>query len=105
MRKEALALLGRHDFSAFCASGGREKNPVKTLKKLSVVKKKNFIYIDIEADGFLYNMVRNIVGTLVELGRGSLPAGSLKKILLSRKRTLAGPTIPAKGLCLLEVKY
>ncbi len=105
MRKEALSLLGRHDFSAFCASRGKEKNPVKAIKKLSVVKQKDFVYINIEADGFLYNMVRNIVGTLMEIGRGSLAAGSLKKILLSRKRTLAGPTIPARGLCLLEVKY
>ncbi|MFA5311212.1 MAG: tRNA pseudouridine(38-40) synthase TruA [Candidatus Omnitrophota bacterium] len=105
MRKEALSLLGKHDFSAFCASRGREKNPVKTVKKLSVIKKKDFVYINIEADGFLYNMARNIVGTLIEIGRGSLGAGSLKKILLSRKRALAGPNIPAKGLCLLEVKY
>lgn len=105
MRKEARALLGRHNFSAFCASRGKEKNPVKTIKKLSIVKKNDFIHINFEADGFLYNMVRNIVGTLVEIGRGALAAGSLKKILLARKRTLAGPTIPAKGLCLLEVKY
>ena len=105
MQKEALSLLGRHDFSAFCAAGGKEKNPIKTIKKLSIIKKKKFIYIDIEADGFLYNMVRNIVGTLIEVGKGSILKGSLKKILLSRKRTLAGPTIPARGLCLLEVKY
>ena len=105
MQEEALSLLGRHDFSAFCAARGKEKNPVKTIKKLSIINKKNFIYIDIEADGFLYNMVRNIVGTLIEIGKGSILKGSLKKILLSRKRTLAGPTIPARGLCLLEVKY
>ncbi|MFA4989471.1 MAG: tRNA pseudouridine(38-40) synthase TruA [Candidatus Omnitrophota bacterium] len=105
MRKEALALLGRHNFSAFCAAKGKEKNPVKTIKKLSIIKKKDFIYIDIEADGFLYNMVRNIAGTLVEIGRGSLASGSLRKILLSHRRSLAGPTIPAKGLCLLKVKY
>ncbi|MDD2680071.1 MAG: tRNA pseudouridine(38-40) synthase TruA, partial [Candidatus Omnitrophica bacterium] len=105
MRREARVLLGRHDFGAFCASQGRDKNQVKKIKRISIVKKNNFIYIDIEADGFLYNMVRNIVGTLIEIGRGSAGAGSLKKILLSRRRALAGPTIPARGLCLLEVKY
>ena len=105
MQKEAKVLLGRHNFSAFQAARGREKNPVKTIKKIGSVKKKDFIYIDIEADGFLYNMVRNIVGTLVEIGRAKRACGLLKKILLSRDRRFAGPTVPAKGLCLLKVKY
>ena len=105
MQKEALALLGKHNFSAFQAARGRDKNPVKAIKNISVIKKNNFIYIDIEADGFLYNMVRNIAGTLIEIGRGKLPAGSLKKILLSRNRMHAGQTALAKGLCLLKVKY
>ena len=64
-----------------------------------------FIAIDIEAGGFLYNMVRNIVGTLVEIGRGRLDKGSLDKILAARDRRLAGPTAPAKGLCLIKVNY
>lgn len=105
MQSEARSLLGRHDFSSFRAAQGKEKNPVKTIKKIKFIKKKDFIYIDIEADGFLYNMVRNIVGTLIELGRGRLTKGSLKRILLSRNRRLAGPTALAKGLCLLRVKY
>ena len=105
MQKEAHALLGKHNFSAFQAARGREKNPVKAIKKISVIKKNNFIYIDIEADGFLYNMVRNIAGTLIETGRGKLPAGSLKKILLSRNRMHAGQTASPRGLCLLKVKY
>ena len=105
MQNEARALLGKHNFSAFQASRGKEKNPVKTIKKVAVVKKNNFIYIDIEADGFLYNMVRNIAGTLIEAGRGKLPAGSLKRILLSRNRMHAGQTASPKGLCLLKVKY
>ena len=105
MRKEAKALLGRHNFRAFCASLGRDKDPVKRIKRIDIVKKKGFIYIDIEGDGFLYNMVRNIVGTLIEIGRGKFGAGALKKILLSGDRKLAGQTVPAKGLCLLRVKY
>ncbi len=105
MRKEARALLGRHNFSSFQASLGKERNPVKTIKKLIISKNKDSVYIDIEADGFLYNMVRNIVGTLIQVGRGKLEKGHLKKILLLKDRRLAGQTLPAHGLCLLKVKY
>jgi len=61
--------------------------------------------IEIEADGFLYNMARNIVGTLIEVGRGKFPPGSTQQILEKKDRKLAGPAVPAKGLCLIEVKY
>jgi len=103
---EAKALLGRHDFKAFSASGSAVKNTTRRIKK--IVIKKTFgalITIDIEADGFLYNMVRNIVGTLIEIGRGKFPAGSMIRILRSKNRKLAGPTAPARGLTLLKVKY
>jgi len=105
MKKEAFCLLGRHDFKAFQASSKREKNPVKTIKKLAIRREGDVIYFDIEADGFLYNMVRNIVGTLIEAGRGKFEKGYLKKLLLSKDRKLAGPTAPAKGLCLMKVGY
>ena len=105
MRCEAKSFLGRHDFSSFCASAGRAKNPVKTIKKITIAKFKGLIYIDIEADGFLYNMVRNIVGTLIDAGRGRLGRYVCKKILISKNRRLAGATAPAKGLYLLKVKY
>jgi tRNA pseudouridine38-40 synthase len=105
MRREAGCLLGRHNFQSFQAADKNERKPVKTIKRLKITKDKDLIYIDIEANGFLYNMVRNIVGTLIEIGRGKLPEGSLKRILLARNRKRAGPTAPAKGLCLLEVKY
>jgi tRNA pseudouridine38-40 synthase len=105
IRREAAVLAGKHDFKAFQASDKVERHSVRTIKKISVTKKNGFIYFDIEADGFLYNMVRNIVGTLIEIGRGRFSAGSMKKILASRNRKLAGRTVPAKGLCLLEVKY
>jgi len=105
MQKEARSLLGRHDFTAFRASGSSSEDAFKTIKRLKVTREKDFIYIDIEADGFLYNMVRNIVGTLIEVGRGRFPRGSLKKILLSKNRRFAGQTAPAKGLCLIKVKY
>lgn len=110
MRREARCLLGRHDFRSFCASGSNAKSTIRTIKEISIKKmgcssENNFFVIEIEADGFLYNMVRNIVGTLLEIGRGKLPGGSLKKIMCAKDRRSAGPTAPACGLCLLEVKY
>lgn len=111
MQQEARCLLGRRDFKAFCASGSGIKDTTRTIKRITVKKAfyeqkdGNLIIIDIEADGFLYNMVRNIVGTLIEIGRGKFPKGSLKKILLSKNRKSAGPTVPARGLSLVKVKY
>ncbi|MBM3244249.1 MAG: tRNA pseudouridine(38-40) synthase TruA [Candidatus Omnitrophica bacterium] len=105
MQKEARVLLGRHNFRSFQKTERVQKDPVKTIKKISVRKNSDFVYIDIEADGFLYSMARSIAGTLIEIGRGRLLKGQLKKILESRKRAMAGPNIPAKGLCLIEVKY
>jgi len=108
MRSEAKAILGRHDFTAFKSSGGcheKRNNHARTIKKLQIRRKKELIEIDIEANGFLYNMARNIVGTLIEIGRGKFPPHSTSEILKSRNRRNAGPTAPAKGLCLIEVKY
>jgi len=107
MRKEARALRGRHDFKSFQAKSAlsRIKNTVRTIKRISIKRDNSFIYIEIEASGFLHNMVRNIAGTLIEIGRGYLPKGSMRKILRSKDRRKAGPTAPAKGLTLLRVKY
>lgn len=118
MREEAKALLGRHDFSAFCASSAIAKGTVRTIKGIRIKKRRytalfpdtkalgrEMVSIDIEADGFLYNMVRNIVGTLVDIGRQHLGKGALKKILVSRDRRRAGQKAPACGLFLLKVKY
>lgn len=107
MRNESAVLLGKHDFEAFKSAGGdpEKNNFVRTIKRLSVRRKNDLIEIEIEADGFLYNMVRNIVGTLIEAGRGRFSSGSAKKILESKNRKIAGPTVPAKGLFLLDVMY
>jgi len=118
MQSEAKCLLGKHDFQAFCASGSSVKNTLRTIKRISIkkstynlqpttynLKDTPLIIIEIEADGFLYNMVRNIVGTLLEIGRGRFKKGVLRKILLSKNRRLAGPTAPAQGLCLVKVRY
>ena len=105
MRSEAKALLGRHNFKSFQAAELRYRNPLRTIKRIKITKDKGLLHIDIEADSFLYNMVRNISGTLLEIGRGRFPKGSMRKILESRNRKLAGPALPAKGLCLVRVKY
>lgn len=105
MRREAKCLVGKHDFKSFQAADKKECSSIRTIKKLNIKRKGDFIEIEIEADGFLYNMVRNIVGTLIEIGRRRFKGGSMKKILKAKNRDLAGPTAPAKGLCLAEVKY
>ncbi|NQT07262.1 MAG: tRNA pseudouridine(38-40) synthase TruA [Candidatus Omnitrophica bacterium] len=105
MKREAKALVGRHDFSAFQGSRSMRKDAVRNIRRLDVHKKGGFIYFDIEADGFLYNMVRSIAGTLIDAGRGRFKEGSIKRILNSRDRQRAGHTAPAKGLSLLRVRY
>lgn len=107
MRRAAKLLLGKHDFKPFCASGSSVKNTVRTIKKLTIKKDKasSFVSIEIRADGFLYNMVRSIVGTLVEIGRGKNKPKIIAKILRSKNRSLAGPTVAACGLYLVKVDY
>lgn len=111
MRQEAKALVGRKNFKVFAAAdsgkSNRDKttNTIRTIKRVAIQKEKDFIYIDIEADGFLYKMVRNIVGTLLAIGSGKLPQGSIKAILHKHDKRNVSPPAKAKGLCLLEVKY
>jgi tRNA pseudouridine38-40 synthase len=105
MRREAKVLLGKHNFASFQATEIRQRNPVRTVKRIKITRDKEFLYIDIQADSFLYNMVRSIAGTLLEIGRGRFQPGSMEKILKAHNRKLAGPTLPAKGLCLVKVKY
>lgn len=105
MKLEAESLIGKHNFKSFQAKDIVERHPVVCLHKISIIKKGDLITIDIEADRFLYNMVRNIAGTLLEIGRGRFKPGSMKRILLKKDRSFAGPTAPARGLTLLKVKY
>ncbi|MFH1836589.1 MAG: tRNA pseudouridine(38-40) synthase TruA [Candidatus Omnitrophota bacterium] len=116
MKREAAELEGRHDFKSFQATNKREgtshslssprkRGSIRNIYRLDIKKRGPEIIIDIEGNGFLYNMVRNIVGTLVDIARGHIPPGSMKKILANKDRTTAGPTAPAKGLFLMEVKY
>ncbi len=105
MQKEIKFIIGKHDFKCFQAKDKKERLSIRTITAASVRKKGDKIYIQISANGFLYNMVRNIVGTLIDIGRGKLPQGSMKKILDSKDRFFAGPTAPAKGLCLTSIDF
>lgn len=105
MRQAARLLLGKKDFKSFQASDKKPRNSQRTVKNISLKKQGDFIHFEIEADGFLYKMVRSIVGSLLEVGRGKLKTKDFKRILRQKNRQFAGPTAPAKGLTLLKVKY
>ncbi len=104
MKQAAATLLGRHDFSSFMGSASSVKTTVRQLLRLDVDEADGFITITAEADGFLYNMMRIIVGTLVEVGSGKREA-DLRTLLHAKDRNAAGWTVPPHGLVLLEVKY
>lgn len=105
MTEVSEIFLGKHDFRSFCAAGGSSKTFVRTIKSLKINTIGNYIYIDITADGFLYHMVRNIVGLLLKTGLGRLTKAQAQLILEACDRTKAPATAPAKGLSLWEVQY
>ena len=105
MKKAAGYLEGRHNFRSFQTQNKENPQAERTIKKLKISARENFIYIDIEADGFLHNMVRRIIGVLLAVGRGKLKPVQVKKILAAKDPRLGGPTVPARGLCLMRVKY
>jgi tRNA pseudouridine38-40 synthase len=105
MRRALEPLRGRHDFAAFCAAPGREKDPVCVMRALHVIRRKERIVILLSADRYLHHMVRNIVGSTVVVGRGARDAAWLDAVRRSRDRTKAGPTAPAQGLALVRVLY
>ena len=109
MQAAAAVLLGRHDFSSFEAAGAPRASSVRTIYELSVERRTgdflDRIFVEVEADGFLYNMVRNIVGSLVEVGRGRQSPAWIADVLAARNRKLAGMTAPPQGLFLVSVDY
>ncbi len=120
MREGAKYLIGKYDFSSFQLSGSSARNPIRTITKLTIVPYRNYcslftgywslkngsaIFVNIVADGFLYGMVRSIVGTLIEVGREKISPSKIKEILKAHNRRLAGPTAPAKSLYLIKVRY
>lgn len=105
MREAAGYLVGEHDFASFCSSGSQAEDTYRTIYSLSVDKQEDIITIRISGNGFLYNMVRIIVGTLVKTGLHAYPPAHVREILLSRDRSAAGPKAPAMGLSLREIIY
>lgn len=106
MEEAGRLLLGSHDFSAFAAAGRKTANSVRTVRRLALFPlAEDLLAFEIEADGFLYRMARNIVGTLFEAGRGRFAIREIRDILESGNRDLAGPTAPPEGLCLVRVFY
>lgn len=105
MRRASRALVGRHDFHSFETEWPNRMTSVRTITHLGVSRFADYIWIDVEADGFLYNMVRSIAGTLINVGRGFWPESQVEAILNAEDRRVAGPTAPPEGLFLMRVSY
>ncbi len=105
MRRAAEHFTGTHDFIGFAASGFTVKTTIRTIYSLKIEQNGNIITIDVTGNGFLYNMVRIIAGTLVYTGAGKIDPDKIPDIIDSKDRSRAGITAPAKGLCLKEVFY
>jgi tRNA pseudouridine38-40 synthase len=105
MQRAAAALVGRHDFGSFQARGSAALNTVRTIERLEVRESSEGVVVEIAGDGFLRHMVRAVVGTIVEVGGGLRPADSMASVLAARDRRAGGPTAPAAGLTLVDVRY
>ncbi len=105
MKQAAAHFVGTHDFVGFAASGFTVKTTIRTVYSVIINKDEDVITIEITGNGFLYNMVRIIAGTLISVGRGEIHPDMIPDIILSKDRDRAGITAPAKGLCLTEVFY
>lgn len=105
MQQACTYIEGYHDFTAFCARNATSKTFDRTVYSCKLAEDGPFLCLDIEGNGFLYNMVRIITGTLIHVGLGKIEAADLAEIIKSKKRSLAGPTVPPQGLYLLSVIY
>ena len=105
MRRAADRLVGRRDFRAFCSLKKFKQSTVRTLESINIEDLGPELRLTFSGDGFLYHMVRILVGTLLAVGRGELEPEDMEAILSSGDRTKAGETVPACGLCLEEVRY
>ena len=105
MARASRVLVGTHDFHSFETEWPNRASSVRTITHLTVNRAGEYIWIDVEADGFLYNMVRAMAGTLINVGRGFWPESKVAEVLLATDRTQAGPTAPACGLFLMRVTY
>ena len=105
MQQAAHQLIGKKDFKSFASAADQRESSVRTITACQVEQDGDIIKISVAADGFLYNMVRNIVGSLVEVGRGRWQPEIIEEILKAKDRNAAGPIAPACGLCLMEIFY
>ena len=105
MKEAARFLVGEHDFAAFCSTGSQVENTVRTIESLEVTQNGDEIAIIAKGNGFLYNMVRIIAGTLLEVGEGKLEPSDMEDIIASKDRGKAGKTAVARGLRLVEIRY
>jgi len=105
MHRAARALRGTHDFRCFETQWPNRTSSVRTVTRCQVARTGDTITVDVAADGFLYNMVRAIVGSLVAVGDGRRPVGWIARLVRLGRRTDAGPTAPPQGLCLMQVTY
>ena len=105
MNQAAPYLVGEHDFKSFCSAGAQVQTTVRTIYAVNVTKEDDMVHIRITGNGFLYNMVRIIAGTLMQVGTGLMEPEQVKEILEARDRSKAGPTAVAKGLTLVEIRY
>ncbi len=105
MNEAAQQLVGRHDFRAFMASGSKIEDTVREIYSCTVTREGDNVTVSVRGNGFLYNMVRIIVGTLIAVSDGKIEKTDITKIIESKDRKNAGPTVPAEGLYLYDVKY
>ena len=105
MRRAAVFLEGEHDFQSFCQSGAQVESTVRTIYSIQIEEQGTELVIRVCGNGFLYNMVRILAGTLMEVGQGKREPESMKEVLEARDRSAAGPTAPAQGLTLVEYEF
>ena len=105
MKEVASVFIGEHDFKGFCASGSGAKTTVRTIYSIDTIESNGYITVSVTGNGFLYNMVRILTGTLLKAGYGEIDVQAAKKMLSTGERTLGGKTLLAKGLCLEKVEY
>lgn len=105
MQQAAQYLEGQHDYKSFCGNSRMKKSTVRIVDSITICRRKGYVYLTFHGTGFLQNMVRIMTGTLLEVGMGRLKPERVKDILEAKDRKLAGPTAPAKGLCLVKVEY
>ena len=105
MKEATSYLIGRHDFASFCGNPKMNKSTVRTVDSIRIQQKGDYLTLSFHGDGFLQHMVRIMTGTLLEVGFHRMQPNDVITILQGKKRSLAGPTAPAQGLCLIEVDY